>query len=379
MALLHYRDDAGIGGSLRVGQAIGNHLDPDRIEAHFVFAYGGPGPVTATSRIPVHFVNATGAGDLAGWNRLRRLIRDLQPSVLHYVDPVFWMNVALCDWRGPRIGHLHGPLPERIQGFRDRLTIGTFRVSMTCNVCVSKDLETRAIKIGAAKRNAVRTIYNTIDCARFRQLPESSAAREQLGLPRDACILGMICRLVPEKGCRDGIRLLKYLPADFHLMICGTGVLRDGLKRDAAENGLQARVHFLEPRDSVLPIYAAIDNLLFLSRTEPFGLVLAEAMASGIPIVGLAGEGGYSDPEFPLITQDNARLIRPNQPISANEPALDAVLAQLAETIVDLRNCPEARNTMIANGREWVEERFDVDRQAGEMAVLYESVLHETK
>jgi glycosyltransferase involved in cell wall biosynthesis len=375
VALIHYRDDAAVGGSLRVGQLLGNHLDRDRIDPHFIFSYGGPGPVTATSRIPVHFVGSNGPSDFSGWLRIRRLIRDLQPNVLHFLNPVFWANIALWDWRGPRINHLHGPLPERIRGVRNRLVFGAFRASMTMQVSVSKDVEHEALRVGAARSNSLSTIYNAVECSKYQNLPSSSEARDQLDLPKDAYLLGMICRLAPEKGCQDGIRLLKYLPADCHLVICGAGPLAGELRRGVAANGLEARVHFLGLRDSVQLVYAAIDNLLFLSKTEPFGLLIAEAMASGVPVVGIAGEGGYSDPEYPLVTRDNALLLRPDKVLSRNEAVPDPLLRSLAEAVIRLRNSPETRNSMAERAQRWVEERFDIKGQAGEMADLYDSLV----
>src|SRR5579862_3579814 len=43
VALILYRDDLNVGGSLRVAEVLANSLDPKRVEAHVVFAYGEPG------------------------------------------------------------------------------------------------------------------------------------------------------------------------------------------------------------------------------------------------------------------------------------------------------------------------------------------------
>ena len=49
VALINYRDDAAIGGSLRVMENIARHLDPAETDIQLVFAYGGPGPVGRAS------------------------------------------------------------------------------------------------------------------------------------------------------------------------------------------------------------------------------------------------------------------------------------------------------------------------------------------
>jgi glycosyltransferase involved in cell wall biosynthesis len=375
VALIHYKDDASVGGSLRVGQLIGNHLDTTRVDPHFVFAYGGPGPVTASSRIPVHFVRSAGPRDLGGWLRIRRLIHLLEPDIIHFVNPVFWISLALWDWPGPRVMHQHGLVPESISGWRNRLTYGTFRRSITRHVCVSRDVEAQVLKIGAAHEDSVCTIYNAIDCASFARLPAKSDARRHLQLPENAHLLGMVCRLVPEKGCADGILLMTHLPQDYHLVFCGTGPMEQDLKQCAGVAGLGGRVHFLGSLDTVQTVYAAIDELLFLSTTEPFGLVIAEAMASGVPVVGVAREGGYSDPEYPLVTQDNALLLTPDKPLSRTDPVPDLILQSLAQAIISLCGSPENWTTMALRAKKWVKERFEIQGKADELTDLYESLI----
>jgi glycosyltransferase involved in cell wall biosynthesis len=122
-------------------------------------------------------------------------------------------------------------------------------------------------------------------------------------------------------------------------------------------------------------VYAAIDNLLFLSKFESFGLVIAEAMASGVPVVGIAGEGGYLDPEYPLVTRDNALLLRPDKFLARIEPIPDSLLVSLARAIMSLRNSPEARSSMAKCAWNWVKDHFDIRGKVGELADLYDTLV----
>jgi len=307
--------------------------------------------------------------------RIRRLMRELKPDVIHFINPVFWMDVALWDWDGPKVMHQHGPVPESIRGWRNRLTYGSFRRSMTRHVCVSRDVESQVLKIGAAHKDSVCTIYNAIDCASFARLPAKSEARRALQLPDEAHLLGMVSRLVPEKGCMDGLRLMTHLPQDCHLVICGTGPMEQELRQRAGSSGLDGRAHFLGSLDSVQTVYAAIDELLFLSKTEPFGLVIAEAMASGVPVVGIASEGGYADPAYPLVTKENARLLRLDAPLGRWDEAPDALLQELAQAVMELRHKPHMRSAMVMLAQQWVKERFDICGGASELASLYGSLV----
>ncbi len=93
--MVHYRDAAEAGGSLRVGETIANHLDPHRVKAEFVFAYGGAGPVAANARVPCHFIRASGPRDISAWPRARALFRKIDPDVIHFQDGVVWLRLAL--------------------------------------------------------------------------------------------------------------------------------------------------------------------------------------------------------------------------------------------------------------------------------------------
>src|SRR2546422_505966 len=94
VAIVHYRDDATVGGSLRVGETTANNLDPARIEASLVFAYGEPGPVSEKAKVPVHHLRARSSRDLQSWFAARALFRKTRPDILHFVDPVNWLALA---------------------------------------------------------------------------------------------------------------------------------------------------------------------------------------------------------------------------------------------------------------------------------------------
>src|SRR5215471_12983855 len=91
VAIVHYRDSAAVGGSLRVGETIANHVDSKRVLAELVFAYGSAGPVTRNAGVACHFIGATGPRDPAAWIRARSLFKQLQPDIIHFQDGVVWL------------------------------------------------------------------------------------------------------------------------------------------------------------------------------------------------------------------------------------------------------------------------------------------------
>jgi len=230
------------------------------------------------------------------------------------------------------------------------------------------------IGLGLARPEACWTIYNSVDVERFEQLPSRAEARGQLRLPADAKVLGMVCRLFPDKGCADALELLSRLDPGWLLMFVGEGSYRSELERLVKAKGLQERVRFTGALGDVRPAYAAMDAYLFLSRYESFGLVLAEAMAAGVPVFGLGALGEYREPEYPLVRPDNAVFVERANPeeVGAESPA---VLDELAGRILHFEDHPELYDGMVERARAWVKERFDAPLQARAMAAVYARVL----
>ncbi len=374
-ALIHYRDSAAIGGSLRVGELLGKFLTEVNVEPHFIFAYGDRGPIARGSAAPCHFINAKGPGDYRAWLRMRRLIHDLGPDVLHFVNPVVWASVALSGTPYPKVLHVHGPMAPSTARFRDRCIWRWFRQVMSAHICVSQNMEQKLLAAGWGTPNHVFTVYNAVDCDHWARRIDSVDARKRLGLPQNKVLLGMVCRLVPAKGCDDAIRLLERLPERYHLAIAGDGPERPRLQQMADAKHLSGRLHMVGLIDDPRLAYSAMDALLFMSRTEPFGLLLAEAMASGVPIVGLAGEGGYREASYPLVTPDTAMLLDRPDSLDIHAAAPEGLLDRLATAIQELQASPYRREVLLTRAQSWVRTRFDGSYFALRVSEVYGQLL----
>jgi glycosyltransferase involved in cell wall biosynthesis len=78
------------------------------------------------------------------------------------------------------------------------------------------------------------------------------------------------------------------------LSIAGDGPLRSELQTQAERNGLAARATFLGTRDDIPTLYRTADGFVLSSEFEGYGLVVAEAMASGLPVV-VTDSGGPTE------------------------------------------------------------------------------------
>ncbi|WP_341676017.1 glycosyltransferase family 4 protein [Niveibacterium sp. SC-1] len=125
-------------------------------------------------------------------------------------------------------------------------------------------------------------IENGVDLARFRPADAEAkhAARVALKLPLEARLFGFVGSGFERKGLDACIR---HLPAEVHLVVAGKDREEPRYRRLAAQAGCARRVHFLGPQRDVAPIYRAADAFVFPAVYEPFGNVVLEAMASGLP------------------------------------------------------------------------------------------------
>jgi glycosyltransferase involved in cell wall biosynthesis len=141
----------------------------------------------------------------------------------------------------------------------------------------------------------IEVVPTGVDLKRFA-LGDRLTARHQLGLPTEAPILLYVGRLDREKNLDFLLRAFEAiayrLPAA-RLVLGGTGTEERRLKRLASQLRLDPKILFAGsvPQEKTAEYYRAADFFLFASETETQGLVIAEAHASGLPVVAVRACG----------------------------------------------------------------------------------------
>lgn len=125
------------------------------------------------------------------------------------------------------------------------------------------------------------------------------AARDRLGIPRDALLLLYVGRLAQEKNVELVLEAFGRIAGEFpkaHLLIVGSGPHEEACRNAAEAMDAGDRIHFSGaiPRDELDPIFASADVFVFGSGTETQGLVIAEARAAGTPSV-VVDAGGAAE------------------------------------------------------------------------------------
>lgn len=137
----------------------------------------------------------------------------------------------------------------------------------------------------------IAIIPGGVDCSRFAIDASRDAARDRLGWPRDRRIVLSVRRLVRRMGLTElisSMREIRRRVPDVQLYIAGRGSESRNLECQIAELGLSETVRLLGfLPDASLPLaYRAADLTVVPSTTlEGFGLVTAESMAAGTPVL----------------------------------------------------------------------------------------------
>jgi rhamnosyl/mannosyltransferase len=183
---------------------------------------------------------------------------------------------------------------------------------------------------------------------------EAAALRVRFG---DRIVLGA-GRLIYYKGF--GVLLEAMARIQGHLVLVGEGPLRLSLQRRAEDLGIARRVTFAgEIHQTAMPAwYRAADVFAFpsIARSEAFGIVQLEAMASGLPVVNTSLDSGVP---YVSVDGETGLTVPPSDPHAFAE-ALDGLLSD-----------PRWRTRLGAAGRARAAALFSKERMLNDHQRVY--------
>jgi glycosyltransferase involved in cell wall biosynthesis len=312
--------------------------------------------------------------DVMALAELVGLLRDLRPDILHTHNPK-------PGWYGRVAGRLTGvpvvvntvhgiyALPSD-RALKRRVVYALERGAAACShgelVQNPEDVE---ILVGlGVPRERVRLLGNGVDLDRFDPRRFSDAdraeARRQLGAEPGQVVIGVVGRLVAEKGIAevlDAARLTAVSAPEAHWALLGPS---DEAKADSVDPAALAEaeargVTVLGERDDVEFLYAGMDLFVLASHREGFPRAAMEASAMGVPIVATDIRGCRQ------VVDDGVtgRLV----------PVRDA--RTLAATVAELAADASLRGRMAVAARQRAEQDFDQRRVIDITLGLYEELL----
>ena len=203
----------------------------------------------------------------------------------------------------------------------------------------------RRARLVIAPSTALADEAHRLGARDVRTIPSGVDVPERVGEEADPPEILYAGRLSPEKGIRE----LQAAADGFRLVVAGDGPLRKEVPEALG----------FVPRAELERLYDRAAVVACPSRREGFGVVCAEAMAHGRPVVAGA-VGGLLD----LVVDEETGLLVPPQDVAALRTALQRLLAD-----------KELRRRLGTAGRERIREQFSWDRFADETLRAYEDAL----
>lgn len=289
---------------------------------HHVVVVAPAGSDRPLDGITVHGVVSVGVPFIYGgqhWGlplpRVARLLNAFRPDVVHAVNPTLlgWAGVLYARSRGvPLVCSYHTHVARYARfyglGFAERpvwALVTSAHALAQVNLAAS---EAAAAELGSRGVAGVRVWAAGIEGDRFHPRPPDAEMRHRLSQGRPGRPLALyVGRLAAEKGIE---RLLPLAgpggPAQ--LALVGEGPARRALEARFA--GTATMFAGALAGEELARAYAAADVFVFPSTTDTLGLVLLEAMASGLPVIaartaasaellGTAPAGALFEPDEP--------------------------------------------------------------------------------
>jgi glycosyltransferase involved in cell wall biosynthesis len=299
----------------------------------------------------------TPGGVVAALRKAARVVREFAPDVVH--SNMVHSNIFA------RLLRLVAPIPvlicsEHTTNVGSRARMVAYRLTdplsdLNTNVsrgAVDEFLRQRAF----GRRTPVEVVHNGIDTSRFRRNRAAGAeVRREFGIGDDEFLWLNVGRLTAAKNQAALLRAFASVGYG-KLMIVGDGELRDELRRQIVDTGLSEKVVMAGARGNVADIYNAADCFVMSSVWEGFGIVLAEAMSSELPVIA-TDAGGCAE-----VVQNSQWMV----PVG-DTGALAERMAEVAGMSPDEREVLGATNRRLA-------ARFDLNNVWHTWEQIYETI-----
>ncbi|MHC4251160.1 MAG: glycosyltransferase [Planctomycetota bacterium] len=326
------------------------------------------------------------AGYIATVTKLSRTIAGLVRS--HKADLVHANGILSHIYAGEAARQAKVPC---VWHARDMVKLGPLAAHEQRNaalvIAISEAVRAHLFREGTPEAK-LRVVMNGIDLSFFEETPPSDtpardAARAELGLDARAFVAGSAGAFVPWKRHEDFVRAFAALAEDEVAREAGGGAPVEVAKLVPSravlfgddlfgENGRYAfdlkkladelvgsRFLFTGWRADVPRMMPALDVFVSASDGEPFGRVVVEAMAAGVPVVA-TDSGGKRE----IVGDGVTGVLVPQGDVAALGEAMGALMRD-----------PERRARMGEAARERARSEFAVDRVAREVMAVWDEAL----
>jgi glycosyltransferase involved in cell wall biosynthesis len=255
---------------------------------------------------------------------LVRLVRRLQPDIVHTHTSKAGVLGRIAARLYGKAAVVHTPHGHLFYGYYNSFTswliVQAERLAAPLAdriVLLTESSIEEHVSRKVGRREKFLAISPGIDIARYggNGRRRRELLREKLGAAAGTRLVGWAGRLTAIKSPETFIRaaaIVKDQVPDVRFVLLGEGEQGPDLGSLAQRLGLSDRLHFLDDRQGLDDFLASVDLFVHTSRNEGFGIVLLEAMATGVPVIATA-VGGVPE----LLDQGRAgSLVHPGDPLA---------------------------------------------------------------
>jgi glycosyltransferase involved in cell wall biosynthesis len=264
----------------------------------------------------------------------------------------------LAKWQGAKVVETcHGSGDSRGRLLPHRM------VARFVDRAIAVSEAARALLIAAGyPADKVVVVPNGCDVSTVRAGVGRDAVRRELGIERGIPLVGVFGPLEPRRGHAELFEAWPSILAEFpavRLVVIGDGSLRPRLDVRARDLGLHGSVIFAGHRTDLARMLDAVDVVTLPSLSEGPALTAIQAAAMGRPVVATAVDG------MPEVIREarTGRLVPPADP------------AALSRAIRGVLRDPFGAQRMGRAGRDFVLDRFSLDRQVSSTVRVYRDVV----
>ena len=285
-----------------------------------------------------------------------RILRRLHPDLIEVGDAghCAWAALKMKRRLGtPVVAFYHSDLPQLV-GTRFGLAASSATQKYLAYLYRQFDMVLAPSRLMVQQLNSIGVpgaIHQPlgIDVGTFHPQRRINTLRKHLHLPEDARLLVYAGRFTPEKKLPLLIDAVRQLGRPYHLVLIGGG---DALPRYPQTT----YIPFKRDQRQLARLLASCDALVHPGDCETFGLIVLEAMACGLPVVGTTG-GGIAE----LVDRDTGVLVAPNH-VDSLCAGIEALFRQ-------------DRARLAANALRKARDHYDWDRIVPQLLNRYAGLL----
>lgn len=305
--------------------------------------------------------------DALAWRRLTQIFRARRPDVVHTHSGKAGILGRMAASRANVrviIHTIHGPSFGAFQG---SLANGAFRFAerragriTTHFVVVADAMATQYLGAGIGQPRQYTKIFSGFPLEPFLTASNDPALRSKWGIAADDIVIGKVARLFKLKGHDDVFDIAPTVVRDcprIKFLLVGDGPWRERFVQRARTLGLEKHFVFtgLVPPAEIPRLIAIMDILAHLSRREGLARALPQALAAGRPVVAYDCDGAREV----CLEDKTGFLLAPGD------------LTGLNRRLLQLAADPALRERLGRQGRDFVRERFGVERMVDDLYALY--------